>query len=71
MHYLCENDLPIFPFWSTILPGDLVRFNEDYASGKHLIACTTNSLIENRFRILKHMYLNDRCLLWMVLNTKK
>ncbi|WAR21976.1 LOW QUALITY PROTEIN: hypothetical protein MAR_015950 [Mya arenaria] len=34
MDYLCKNALPIFPFWSTILLGDLGRFNKEYTSDK-------------------------------------
>lgn len=61
LDYLLKTVIPIFPLWSSLLLGNLQRFNRSYpASPDDFPSKTTNSLIENRFRILKHISLNDR-----------
>ena len=59
LQYLLNKALPLYPLWSSILLGDLSRFNLLYT--RNTVAETlTNSYIENRFRQLKHIELNGR-----------
>ena len=62
--YLIKKLMPIFPLWSSILVGDLSRHNVASNVQEQVIflenITKTNSIIENRFRILKCIYLNDR-----------
>ncbi|MES9901378.1 MAG: hypothetical protein ABW168_01695, partial [Sedimenticola sp.] len=69
--YLKTRLMPIFPIWSGVLMGDLSRYNKDYLQGTVKPGscnaynslenvATTNSTIENRFRILKHVCLGGR-----------
>ena len=61
--YLIKKLMPIFPLWSSILV-DLSRHNVASNVQEQVIflenITKTNSIIENRFRILKYIFLNDR-----------
>ena len=63
--YLIKRLMPIFPLWSSILTGDLSRHNASSHVNEEDNIVTenppkTNSIIENRFRILKYICLNKR-----------
>ena len=63
--HLIKKLMPIFPLWSSILTGDLSRHSATSpVLEEHGIVTEhppkTNSIIENRFRILKYIHLNNR-----------
>ena len=68
--YLKKKLMPLFPLWGSILLGDLSRYNEQYpqqmkTENENMFNSLENigktySTIENRFRILKHIYLGGR-----------
>ena len=58
--HILQRLLPIFPLWSTVFKPQFSSMNDN---SENKVTCRTNSTIENRFRLLKHLCLGGNKML--------